>query len=266
MIRSLLLFITLAFFQIPDLKSQISNPTSPLGLPTEVTDLYIPGSKIEVIPRKNSDSSLVIRILEIKSAADGFRYDLDIYGLDPGTHKLSDFLRYADSKSPVSNLPITFTVTTQHPLDTLPKPSDPEAVPPEKLGGYKTLIIVLGILWLTILLLIIFYRKKQIADFTAESPPPTLHERLQVLVTNASRGNLTDHERASLERLVLGHWKEKLPGLENHPAARALVQLRSHPEASPLILKLEEWLHAPAPSISHEEILPLLQPFENSRS
>tara|TARA_B110000914_G_scaffold133045_1_gene116347 strand:+ start:201 stop:983 length:783 start_codon:yes stop_codon:yes gene_type:complete len=235
--------------------------SSPLGLPTTITDYYIPGSKVEVIPRKNSDSSLVIRILQTKPAADGFRYDLEVYGLDPGTHKLSDFLRYVDTKSLISHLPATFQITTQHPLETLPKPSELETVPPEKLGGYKKLVIALGILWLVILLLIIFYRKKQIADFTAVAPPPTLHEKLHVLVTNASRGNLTDHERANLERLVLGHWKEKIPALEKLPPARALVQLRAHPEASPLILKLEEWLHAPKTTLSQNDISTLLIPF-----
>lgn len=264
MIR-LLIFILLTFHaHCSDLTVQSS---SPLGLPATITDLYITGSKIEVIPRQNSDSSLVIRILQTKPAADGFRYDLEVYGLDPGTHQLTDFLRHADTKSPIQNLPATFQVTTQHPLDTLPKPSDPQPVSPKKLGGYQTLIIVLGILWVLILLAIIFYRKKQVADFTAENPPPTLHQKLQVLVTAASTGDLTDYESANLERLILGHWKQRLPELEKLPPAKALVQLRTHPQASPLVLKLEEWLHSPNPDISQQDISPLLDPYrENSKS
>lgn len=243
--------------------SAFAQSSSPLGLPASVTDLYIPGSKVEVIPRKNNESSLVIRILETKPAADGFRYNLEVYGLDPGTHKIADFLRYADNKATISNLPATFEVTTQHPLDTLPKPNDPEPVPPKKLGGYKSLIITLGVLWLVIFLLIIFYRKKQVADVITENPPPTLHEKLHVLVTSAASGDLTDLERAKLERLVLGHWKQKIPELKNLPPAKALVELRTHPEASPLILKLEEWLHAPNPTFSQSDISALLDPFKS---
>lgn len=255
-----LTFIAL-LIQFSDLKSQISNFEAPLGLPTKVSDLYIPGSKAEVIPRTNNESSLVIRMLEVKPAAEGFRYDLEIYALDPGTHQIADFLRYADTRGPIVKLDATFEVTTIHPLDSLPKPSDPEPVDPEKIGGYKTLIIVLGIAWALIFLLIIFYRKKQVADFVAENPPPTLHEKLQVLVSNASQGELTDHERSNLERLILGHWKKKIPEIESLPPARALVELRNHPEASPLVLKLEEWLHAPNPNLTREEILPLLTPY-----
>jgi hypothetical protein len=158
-------------------------------------------------------------------------------------------------------LDATFEVTTTHPLDTLPKPSEPEPVEPEKLGGYKNLIIVLGIFWLLIFLAIIFYRKKHRTDLVVEKPLPTLHEKLQVLVSEASQGEINDQQQATLERLILGHWKDQIPEIASLTPARALVELRSHPEASPLILKLEEWLHAPNTKLSREEFLPLLAPY-----
>jgi hypothetical protein len=248
------------FFLISSLCS-FSQTKAPLGLPETLEDLFIPGPKIEVIPRTNNESSLVIRILKIKPAAEGFRYDLEIYALDPGIHRISQFLRYATDRSPVQSLDATFEVTTTHPLDTLPKPSEPEPVEPEKLGGYKNLIIILGTFWVLIFFAIIFYRKKPIANLVVETPLPTLHEKLQVLVSAASLGELNDQEQANLERLILGHWKEKIPEITSLTPARALVELRSHPEASPLILKLEEWLHAPNKKLSREEFLSLLTPY-----
>jgi hypothetical protein len=250
----------LLFFLISSLCS-FSQTKAPLGLPETLEDLFIPGPKIEVIPRTNNESSLVIRILKIKPAAEGFRYDLEIYALDPGIHRISQFLRYATDRSPVQSLDATFEVTTTHPLDTLPKPSEPEPVEPEKLGGYKNLIIILGTFWVLIFFAIIFYRKKPIANLVVETPLPTLHEKLQVLVSTASLGELNDQEQANLERLILGHWKEKIPEITSLTPARALVELRSHPEASPLILKLEEWLHAPNKKLSREEFLSLLTPY-----
>ena len=84
------------------------------------------------------------------------------------------------------------------------------------------------------------------------STPPVLPQpfkkKLHALVSRAATGDLPDGERARLERLILGHWKGKIPALESLAPAEALVKLRGHPEASPLILKLEEWLHAPNPS------------------
>ena len=57
-----------------------------------------------------------------------------------------------------------------------------------------------------------------------------------------------------------------MPEIESLSPARALVQLRSHPEASPLILKLEEWLHAPNKKLSREEFLTLLTPYMEKSS
>ena len=71
------------------LVSAFAQTSSPLGLPATITDLYIPGSLVEVIPRKDNESSLVIRIIETKPAAEGHRYDLEVYGLDPGPHQLT---------------------------------------------------------------------------------------------------------------------------------------------------------------------------------
>jgi hypothetical protein len=40
-----------------------------------------------------------------------------------------------------------------------------------------------------------------------------------------------------------------------------MVELRTHPEASPLILELERWLHARNSRISVAELDPLLAPY-----
>lgn len=94
-------------------------------------------------------------------------------------------------------------------------------------------------------------------------PEPTLHEKLHKLVSAASRGELNEDEQANLERLIIGHWKQEIPELEKMTPAKALIQLRDHPKASPLILKLEKWLHSPNKDIGQDEIEPLLTPFSN---
>lgn len=261
MTRFLLLILVGFGLGWPTLSAQSS---SPLGLPATIEDLYIPGSMVEVIPRKDNESSLVLRILEIKPAADGHRYTLEAYALDPGVHRVSDFLRYTDTLNPVENLETTFEGTLTHPPESLPKPAELSPSPPEKMGGYRNLVIVIASIWTVVLLVILFYRKKQRSEATAPDSEPTLHEKLQVLVCQASRGTLEDDERARLERLILGHWKGKLPQLSGLPPAQALIELRQHTEASPLVLKLEEWLHSPKPGVSESDLTPLLQPYLDS--
>ncbi|MFK7911350.1 MAG: hypothetical protein AB8F34_12225 [Akkermansiaceae bacterium] len=255
---SLLLLCAGLTAEEPELKSS-------LGLPVILNDFYIPGQKAEPIPRKDRESSLVIRILKIKPAADGFRYDLEIYGLDPGTYKLSDYFHYAGENAAVPDLATRINITTAHDPAVLPKPVELTNEPPEKLGGYRQFLTIIAVLWGIIFFIILFYRKKN-NIFTEESkPPPTLHEKLQSLVHAAAQGELDDAERSQLERLIIGHWKRRLPELENCNATEALVQLRAHPEASPLLLKLEHWLHAPNPSVKQQDVRPLLEPFRDTR-
>ena len=260
MIRLLVCFLLIITAQGTDLPHQSS---SPLGLPATIEDLYIPGPEVEVIPRKNNESSLVIRILQTKPAANGFRYNLEIYALDPGKHLISDFLQRATDESPVTGLEATFEGSTVHPEDSLPKPKDPNPTPPPKLGGYRTLLIFLGGFWLLGLLAILLIRKKKPNTVSTSNPVLTPAEKIRQLVEKAAEGSLKDGDHARLERLLLGYWRTKIPEIINLAPAEALVELRSHPEASPLILKLEQWLHAPAPDFSEEELTSLLAPYHS---
>jgi len=197
---------------------------TPLGLPIQISDIYVPGKEIEPIPRSDRSSSLVIRILKVKPAADGFRYDLEIYGLDPGIHALKKYLHYIHDQSPVTDLQTEISITTTHPLDTLPAPKDIDHTPPKPLGGYRTLMIIGGVLWFLIFLGILFYRKKKPPSNAQTVVSLTLQERLAPLVVASAKGD----------------------------------------ESSPLILKLEHWLHSPNPTVAQDEISELLMPFRES--
>ena len=235
-----------------------------LGLPTVLNDFYIPGEKAEPIPRMDRESSLVIRVLAVKPAADGFRYDLEIYGLDPGTYTLSDYFRYVTSQDSFPELRQQITIVTEHDLEGIPEPEELAAAPPRNIGGYRLWLKIGLTIWGVIFLLILFWRKKKVDDEEVTEPLPTLHEKLSSLVCSAAHGDLNAADRSRLERLILGYWKRKLPEIENVSTSEALVALRKHPEASPLLLELENWLHAPNSSIDQESIRPLLEPFRDA--
>jgi hypothetical protein len=67
--------------------------------------------------------------------------------------------------------------------------------------------------------------------------------------------------QAQLERLIIGYWRERLPEIGALPPAQAMIRLRSHPEASPLLLALEEWLHARRSHATAKDIEILLAPY-----
>ena len=124
-------------------------------------------------------------------------------------------------------------------------------------------MILLGAIWTAGLVAILLWRKKKpLGDQQDSKAPPTLSERLRPLVAQASEGKLSSDDRAKLERLVIGHWREKRPDIAVLTPAGAMAKLRTDPAASPLILALERWLHARESKTSEAEIAKLLTPYQ----
>lgn len=236
-------------------------PTQRVGLPLTITEIYIPGGEVKAKPRRDREPPLVVRILEVKPAKDGSRYDFEVQGLEAGRHNLADYLEPADGSQATKLPEIPLEITSTLPAGlTYPNKIERGELP--KLGGYRTAMTVLGGVWLAGLGAILLWKKKKTAgEDSASAPQATLAERLRPLVGEASKGSLSPDDRAKLERLVIGHWRERLPEVAALNPAEAMVKLRSDPQASPLILALERWLHAPSSVTSPAEIEKLLAPY-----
>jgi len=255
-------FIALLVASAAALAEEPAIPTQRVGLPLEIREIYIPGGKVKPKPRRDREPPLVVRILEVKPAKDGSRYDFEVQGLEPGRHDLAAYLEPADDSQPSQIPAIPLEITSALPPGLVhPGKIERGALP--KLGGYRTTMIVLGSVWIAGLAGILLWRKKKTSgEGSAAIAAPTLAERLRPLVDGAAQGKLTSDDRARLERLVIGHWREKLPEVAALSPAEAMVKLRSDPQASPLILALERWLHAPASDAStNNDIEQLLAPY-----
>ncbi len=258
------LFVIALLCATPHLSAQSNTPTTRVGLPITFTDLYIPGGEAKPKPRPNHEPPIVVRLIAVKPAADGKRYDLEVYGLEAGTYNLADFLVPVDPATPPRfDKPIPIKITTGLPPG-LTRPAELEVIPPPRIGGYRVIAWTLGVFWFLGLLALIFLRKKAATASNAAAPPPTFAERLHALVTLAAKGKLDADQQASLERLVLGHWHKRLPELKDLPPAEALAKLRHHDKAGPLLRQLEQWLHARNPEINEEQIVELLKPYRNN--
>ncbi|MBK1881970.1 hypothetical protein JIN85_06060 [Luteolibacter pohnpeiensis] len=236
-------------------------PSQRIGQPLTLQDIYIPGGEAKPAPRRDREPPLVVRLLELKPAKDGFRYDFEIQGLEAGTYNLADFLVPVNSAEPPTFPEIPLEITSQLPPGIeLPKVKPSEQMP--TLGGYRTTMITLCCVWFIGLIAIILWKKKKPAASNESEAPASLADRLKPLLDAASNGKIDDAGRAKLERLILGHWRERLPEIADAPTSEAMVKLRQHPEASPLILALERWLHARNPETSEAEIQKLLAPYQ----
>ena len=238
-----------------------------VGMPGQLTEVVLPGSELEVLAT-DAKNPLVLRITRVSPHGSAFRYDFEYVGLEPGKYDLRDGLRRKDG---------TPIVTAKDANDAVPsipvevasileagaiKPHVPLAHPLASFGGYRTVLIAGGVLWLAGLGLILFgWRKRRLALAAANWKPRTLAERLRPLVANAVAGKLSREERAQLELGLVAYWRRKL-SLEDERPALMIVRLREHPQAGPLLSSLEAWLHMPLPP-QHVDLEALLAPYRD---
>ena len=234
-------------------------PSQRVGLPLEIREIYIAGGEVTPKPRRDRKPPLSVRLLEMKPAKDGHRYDFEVQGLEPGQHNLADFLEAPEGTViPAIRLEITSALEPG-----LVRPHEIEAGKLPELGGYGTTMLILAAAWVAGLAAILIWRKKKpLADGAGIGAPPTLAERLRPLIDQASKGDLSSEDRAKLERLVIGHWRERLPDTAALSPAEAMMELRTDPLASPLILAMERWLHARDSQTSAADIERLLAPYQ----
>jgi len=232
-----------------------------VGMPVEVKDLVLPGSELEPIPLLD-DADVVIRVDAVYPHGTAHRYDLTIYGLEPGEHDLRDELQRKDG-SPLGELPpLVFQVTSLLPPGQI-KPHLPQESKLPWVGGYHYIMAGAVLLWFVGLYLLIGKKKKKIvATSDAETQRPvSLADRIRPLVTAAVAGKAEPNKLAELERALVSYWRRRLDLQEVSPQA-ALMKLKQHREAGPLLTQLETWLHKPT-GAAGVDVAALLEPYHN---
>jgi len=238
--------------------------SSPIGVAVWIRDLVLPGSELEVRP-VDKDAPLVARIAEVRRHGDAFRYDIVYYGLDPGLYDLRDYLRRLDGSSTEDLPPVLAQVQSMLPPGQV-KPNALRGGDLPRVGGYRMLLILGGVLWLAVLIAMLRagHKQRSAAAGTNLSGPPTFAERLQPLVEAARSGDISRAQRAELELMLITYWRRKL-GLQECDASEALTTMRTHEVAGPLLRQLEEWLHRPDPP-TDVNVSELLEPYRHVES
>ena len=221
----------------------------------------MPGSELEVKPLDDRRSPIVLRIVAVEPRGkDGFRYDLEYYGLEPGTFDLKDYLQRID-RSSVADLPaLPVTIASVLPPGQI-KPHELEWIGGPRLGGYRLFLILAGVLWvlgMAAILLLGHRRKKQEPVHVHRA---TLADHLRPLVEEAMAGKMEHARLAELERTLILYWSRRLHMADRTPAC-ALMVLRSHPEAGRLLRQLEIWLHQPGVP-GTIDVVALLSPYQH---
>lgn len=232
-------------------------------MPGRLDGVVLPGPELEAKPITDRKTPVVLRVVQVYPHGTAFRYDLEYFGLDPGTHDLRTYLQRKGG-TPADGLPpLLVTVTPVLPPGQV-EPNKLEIQSGPRMGGYRTLLIVVIALWVLGLLAIIlsfFFPRSKRAITAADAKPVSLADRLRPLVEGATAGRLTQPELASLERSLLAYWRKRLR-LEGAEPEAAMTTLRNHRDAGPLLNQLELWLHRPG-TPEPVDVPKLLEPYRN---
>ena len=228
-----------------------AQPESRVGMPVQIDRLVLPGPLLEAKPLTDRQLPVVVRIKASYPHGDAYRYDIEYYVLEPGTHDLREYLQRQDGSAMDDVPPIVVEVTSALPPgQVLPNSLSPGRLP--SVGGYTILLVVGGVAWVLGLVAILFVgRHRKAAGHKSAAHRVTLEERLQAAIKAAGEGELGAGElgigeRAELERMVLAYWRQRL-GLGNVEAAEAMAAMRQNEQASAALDQLEHWLHHPSP-------------------
>ena len=261
-------------------RAAVAATETTVGMRVRIEELPLPGPQLRAKPVQDPQTAtLILRVLNVFRHGDGFRYNFEITPLVAGRLDLREHLEREDGGT-TDDLP-EILVNVEAELPELPfgqvqEPNALRAEQPDRVGGYRTWQIVAAVLWVLGLFVILFVRRKRPTDAMAGgvTGPLTLADRLRPLVEGARSGSLDNRRRAELERLLLAHWRQRRDLLDEKIGA-AIATLRQDPEASPLFLRMEEWLHQPQPQPppgSSEnfdvdidvDIADLLEPYRNA--
>ncbi len=238
---------------------RVPQVTTPLGMSAQLRELVLPGTLLTVKPLKNRHDPVVLRILESYPHGTAHRYSLEFYALEPGLYDLREQLQRADG-SGIDDLPaIWVEASAALPAGQIaPLPLTETRLP--RVGGYRLLLTIAGILWGLGLFALLFWRKRKQTETTkVYEQPVSLADRLRPLVEQARTGSLPAEKRAELERMLIAYWCNQLQLKEESPG-KLMQVLREHPEAGPLLRSLEDWLHRPDPP-ERVDVEALLAPY-----
>jgi hypothetical protein len=238
-------------------------PETPVGIGRRLEQIVIPGPELEVVPHDDRKSPVRLRIVAVNPHGTAFRYDLEYQGLEPGSFDLKAYLRRKDGSALTDVPALPVKVVAILPPGQV-EPNAPTLGRPPVTGGYLVAQIVMGAAWTAGLLAVLYFgflRRKRAPISEEAARPKSLADRLKPLVDDAMAGRLSQPELARLERTLIAYWRRRLQ-LEGAEPEQAIVALRGHAEAGPLLEQLDTWLHRPGTAGSVDPVR-LLTPYRH---
>lgn len=230
-----------------------------VGAAGTIEQIILPGTELTGKPL-DMGSPIVVRVLKAFPHGDSFRYEIRFFGMEPGKYDLADWLIRKDG-SAVADLPaIPVEIRSLLPPGQI-QPNGLETGWLPRLGGYRNVMIGAIVLWTLVLFGLIFLRWQKPTLVAVTEKQLTLADLLQARIESALNNQMDQSQYAELERMLIGFWQKRL-GLDGLTPHEALIQIKNHAEAGPLIRQLEKWMHSPTAQHDYD-LASLLKPFRD---
>ncbi len=242
--------------------TRLSDGWPSVGVPARSAVVVPSGVELVARPLDDRQGKVVVRVLDKESVADGTRYKLSYYGLEPGTFDLRDYLQRADGQSLADIPPLPVTIRSVLPAGQI-EPNALAADPSPFRSRYRWLMFGGAVLWFAGLVALAFAgRRRRVQVEATPAPPQTLADRLRPLVERAMTGHSEPGEHAELERILIAYWRRQL-GLGHLNLGAAMALIRTDPTAGALLGQLEAWLHRPPGETALVDLTSLLGPYRS---
>lgn len=202
----------------------------------------LPGELL-VAAKVDDKSDAMVRIISTQKLKNGYSYDLEFIGLEPGKYNLVKYLRTA-STNEFANIPeYLIEVSSSLETDFSGELLDFQKTVPNLTPWYKNLNRGLIVFWVLLLpAIVLFGRRKKKVEKVIEVKEKSLNEKICELLATLE-GKSSKELWQKIEGLIFQHWCQK-KDLDGMPMHEAISKLKADDEAGPFILKLEEGLHS----------------------
>lgn len=230
-----------------------SDTDVPLGVEQAVIVRYS-GPQLQARPYQRG-ASVNLRIADQVQNGRVRVYDVRYVVSLPGEFDVTEYLTSTDGR-PIDDLP-PFPVRG---LTSLTKDIETRIQEIENAGvhiwhWYYELLAAAGVFWVAWLVGLIYIgRPKRVPKPPPAPPQPSIIEQIDGYIIAMTQRELTIAEKASLEALLLGHWRRQL-GLAERRMAVSCRVIKESRELSGVYGKLQAWLHSPRAGVGPAEFL-----------
>jgi hypothetical protein len=223
------------------------------------------GPMLRVRTQRDAEAPLVVRLRRLDGVGE---FESSFIGTREGVFDLRESLEHADG-STADNLPtMPITVVSTLPNDQRSDLFEAVDFEPSLMGGYRLALATVAIFWLmtpVTIMVLRFWRRPPHVQPVPPPPEPNWGERLEPLLLAAAKRLLSAEEQGRLELLLLHYWRERSE-IGTDGMAESIRKLRSQPDAGPILLAVEQWLHRSRKGTANEsgrwpaEVQKLLEP------